>query len=61
MFTEPQIGAVMLVPPDALRTEESRGLLPEQAMHTEATLEVRPVSVMLQQQLQLMIGRRQDG
>lgn len=36
-FPEPQIGAVMLVPPAALRTEESRGLLPEQLSHVEAT------------------------
>lgn len=34
---EPKMGAVILVPPKALRTEESRGLLPEQLNHAEAT------------------------
>lgn len=34
---EPKMGAVILVPPKALRTEESRGLLPEQLHHAEAT------------------------
>lgn len=34
---EPKIGAVLLVPPAALQTEKSRGLLPEQLSHKEAT------------------------
>lgn len=33
---EPQIGVVILVPPKALPTEESRGLLPEQLAHATA-------------------------
>lgn len=32
----PPIGAVVLVPPKALRTEESRGMLPNQLSHPEA-------------------------
>jgi homoserine kinase len=34
---EPQMGAVILVPPEALLTEASRGLLPKQLLHSEAT------------------------
>lgn len=34
---EPKMGAVILVPPEALLTEESRGLLPGQLSHAEAT------------------------
>ncbi len=34
---EAKMGAVILVPPKALRTEESRGLLPGQLRHEEAT------------------------
>lgn len=34
---EPQVGAVVLVPPKALRTEESRGLLPATLTHADAT------------------------
>lgn len=33
---KPSIGAVLLVPPQALKTEESRGLLPLELPHTEA-------------------------
>lgn len=35
-FPEPKIGAVLLVPPAALQTEKSRGLLPSQLPHKEA-------------------------
>jgi homoserine kinase len=35
---EPKVGAVILVPPEALLTEASRGLLPKQLLHSEATL-----------------------
>ena len=34
---EPKMGAVILVPPEALLTEASRGLLPGQLSHAEAT------------------------
>ncbi|MHA6261427.1 homoserine kinase [Sporosarcina sp. CAU 1771] len=34
---EPKVGVVVLIPPAALATEESRGLLPEQLTHKEAT------------------------
>ncbi|MBO0589433.1 homoserine kinase [Sporosarcina sp. E16_8] len=34
---EPKMGAVILVPPEALLTEASRGLLPSQLAHAEAT------------------------
>lgn len=34
---EPQVGVVVLVPPKALATEESRGLLPSELLHKEAT------------------------
>jgi homoserine kinase len=34
---EPKMGAVILVPPEALLTEASRGLLPGQLSHSEAT------------------------
>lgn len=34
---DPQVGAVVLVPPKALSTEESRGLLPEALSHAAAT------------------------
>ncbi|KXH86707.1 homoserine kinase [Sporosarcina sp. HYO08] len=34
---EPDVGAVILVPPHALKTEESRGLLPGELTHAEAT------------------------
>lgn len=34
---EPQVGVVVLVPPKALATEESRGLLPNELLHKEAT------------------------
>ncbi|MER2090164.1 MAG: homoserine kinase [Sporosarcina sp.] len=34
---KPNMGAVILVPPEALLTEASRGLLPEQLSHAEAT------------------------
>ncbi|MCZ2260888.1 homoserine kinase [Sporosarcina sp. G11-34] len=34
---KPKMGAVILVPPKGLLTEESRGLLPEQLGHSEAT------------------------
>ncbi|BAQ09464.1 homoserine kinase [Bacillus sp. OxB-1] len=43
---EPQMGAVILVPPEALRTEESRGLLPGQLPHAKATLGSAASSVM---------------
>ncbi|MFS0577518.1 homoserine kinase [Sporosarcina sp. 179-K 3D1 HS] len=43
---EPEMGAVILVPPEALRTEESRGLLPGQLPHAEATLGSAASSVM---------------
>ncbi|MBE1557049.1 homoserine kinase [Sporosarcina limicola] len=43
---EPKVGAVILVPPEALRTEESRGLLPKQLLHMEATLGSAASSVM---------------
>ncbi|MHC8514868.1 homoserine kinase [Sporosarcina sp. ITBMC105] len=33
---KPSIGAVLLVPPQALKTEESRGLLPLELSHSEA-------------------------
>jgi len=35
---EPQMGAVILVPPEALLTEASRGLLPKELSHSEAVL-----------------------
>jgi homoserine kinase len=35
---KPKMGAVILVPPEALLTEASRGLLPSQLTHSEATL-----------------------
>ena len=35
---EPQIGVVILVPPEALLTEASRGLLPKELSHSEAVL-----------------------
>ena len=38
---EPKMGAVILVPPEALPTEASRGLLPEQLSHSEATAGVQ--------------------
>lgn len=34
----PEVGAVILVPPEALLTEASRGLLPKQLTHSEAAL-----------------------
>jgi homoserine kinase len=34
---QPELGAVLLVPPAALQTEKSRGLLPEQLSHKGAT------------------------
>lgn len=34
---EPEVGIVVLVPPKALATEESRGLLPNELTHKEAT------------------------
>lgn len=34
---KPEVGVVVLVPPKALATEASRGLLPEQLKHKEAT------------------------
>lgn len=37
-FPAPPIGAVILVPPVALKTEASRGLLPNTLSHKEATL-----------------------
>ncbi|MEK3936355.1 homoserine kinase [Sporosarcina sp. FSL W7-1349] len=43
---KPEMGAVILVPPAALRTEESRGLLPGQLLHAEATLGSAASSVM---------------
>jgi homoserine kinase len=43
---EPKIGAVILVPPAALRTEESRGLLPKQLSHVDATAGSAASSVM---------------
>ena len=36
-ITEPKMGVVILVPPEALLTEASRGLLPGQLSHAEAT------------------------
>lgn len=35
---EPKVGAVILVPPKILKTEESRGLLPTELLHSESTL-----------------------
>lgn len=43
---EPKIGAVLLVPPAALRTEESRGLLPKQLSHVKAVAGSAASSVM---------------
>ncbi|MEK5040598.1 homoserine kinase [Sporosarcina sp. FSL K6-3457] len=43
---EPKIGVVMLVPPKALPTEESRGLLPEQLPHAVAIAGSAASSVM---------------
>ncbi len=43
---EPKIGAVILVPPKALPTEESRGLLPEQLPHAVAIAGSAASSVM---------------
>ena len=43
---DPKIGAVLLVPPAALRTEESRGLLPGQLSHVEAVAGSAASSVM---------------
>ncbi|CAM3292415.1 homoserine kinase [Filibacter tadaridae] len=43
---EPNIGAVILVPPNALRTEESRGLLPAKLDHAEGVLGSAASSVM---------------
>ena len=34
---KPKVGVVVLIPPKALATEDSRGLLPEQLTHKEAT------------------------
>ena len=36
-MAEPKMGAVILVPPEALLTEASRGLLPKELAHSEAT------------------------
>ncbi|WP_342513903.1 homoserine kinase [Sporosarcina sp. FSL K6-1522] len=43
---EPKMGAVILVPPEALLTEESRGLLPEQLAHAQAVAGSAASSVM---------------
>lgn len=43
---DPKIGVVILVPPEALRTEESRGLLPEQLPHAVAIAGSAASSVM---------------
>ena len=43
---EPKIGVVILVPPKALLTEESRGLLPEQLPHAVAIAGSAASSVM---------------
>ena len=40
------MGAVILVPPEALLTEASRGLLPEQLTHVEATRSSAAASVL---------------
>ncbi len=42
----PKIGVVILVPPNALRTEEARGLLPKELSHVEATAGSAASSVM---------------
>ena len=44
---EPEIGVVILVPPEALRTEESRGLLPEALPHADATAGSAASNVMI--------------
>jgi homoserine kinase len=44
---EPKIGAVVLVPPETLRTEESRRLLPKQLRHSDAILGSAASSVMI--------------
>ena len=60
-FPEPKMGAVILVPPAALRTEESRGLLPEQLSHVEATAGSAASNVMTAAIAQWMIGKRRAG
>ena len=57
---EPKMGAVILVPPEALLTEASRGLLPEQLAHSEATAVVQQ-EVCFRQRLLGMIGKRLVG
>ena len=48
---EPQMGAVILVPPEALLTEESRGLLPEQLITFRSNYEQCSRISCFQQQL----------
>lgn len=43
---DPEVGVVVLVPPNVLATEDSRGLLPEQLTHKEATLSSAAGSVL---------------
>lgn len=43
---EPKVGAIILVPPKLLKTEESRGLLPNELLHAQSTLGSAASSVM---------------